>query len=192
MNARRKTGLLTAIAGGAFVISGLLGGTASAGARPATKPNPDHKVTICHAVSGLGETKNGYNIITVDVASIFTKGHDQHVHKGRSDIIPAFTYTDVNDVEHTYPGKGDASWIATGCAPPEETTPETTPDTTPEETTPDTTLVGSEGPTTTAADSGGGELPSTGSNESLALMLGLVLLGLGGVLTTVSRRSVAD
>ena len=51
--------------------------------------NDERKVTICHAVKGEGETKNGYNIISVDKDSI-NPGHAQHNEEGKTDIIPAF------------------------------------------------------------------------------------------------------
>jgi len=70
----------------------------------ATKPNPDHKVTICHRTNS---DTNPYVQITVDIASsgFLKAGHnnhtgplwdptlkDQHVKWG--DIIPPYTYGD--------------------------------------------------------------------------------------------------
>jgi hypothetical protein len=83
-----------------------------------TEPGPnDHRVTICHKVEGLGNTGNGYNIITVDKDSISTlpNGHDTH----EGDIIPAFAAGFVVGPPpkqwNAYPGKGNASLIGTGC-----------------------------------------------------------------------------
>ncbi len=80
----------------------------------ATKPNPEHKVTICHATSSV---KNPYVRITVDVATLFgPKGHLHHVH----DIIPPFSYNGKQ-----YPGLnwlgGEVTWD-NGCHIAEETT----------------------------------------------------------------------
>ena len=62
-------------------------GTVSAGASlaSATKADPDHKVTICHATASKS---NPYVEITVDIASIL--GDSGHGHSGVNigDIIP--------------------------------------------------------------------------------------------------------
>lgn len=44
----------------------------------ATKPDGEHKVWICHATSGEGELKNGFNLIHVDVASTQYEAHLAH------------------------------------------------------------------------------------------------------------------
>ena len=78
--------------------------------------NDEHKVTICHAVNGQGETKNGYNIITVDKDSIAT-GHATESVDGKTDIIPAFAAGSFH--EKSWPafgGQGNASLIGSGCA----------------------------------------------------------------------------
>ncbi len=150
MNGRRGFGLSTAIAGGALVIAGLV---VAPGAAGATQPvDGVHKVTICHAVDGLGETKHGYNVIEVDIASIVTpqnesQDHGHHVHDGRTDIIPPFDYTNGDGVMAHYSGLGDASWIASGCIAPVTTTTSVTtttttvpPDTTVTTLPPDTTV----------------------------------------------------
>src|SRR5215468_2094575 len=41
----------------------------------ATKPNPEHKVTLCHATDSHS---NPYVRITVDVAAVLHNGHDGH------------------------------------------------------------------------------------------------------------------
>jgi LPXTG-motif cell wall-anchored protein len=80
----------------------------SAGIAGATKPNPEHKVTICHATPP-DTAANGYVEITVDVASVGyqNSGHqDQHA----ADIIPPYSYDSF-----TYAGKGDQSILANDC-----------------------------------------------------------------------------
>jgi hypothetical protein len=85
---------------------GVLG--ASASMASATKPDPDHKVTICHATASA---TNPYVVITVDVASIV--GDSGHGNSGvnEGDIIPPFTmdgyvyYGHNWDAEH-YPAAG--------------------------------------------------------------------------------------
>jgi LPXTG-motif cell wall-anchored protein len=55
-------------------------GAASTGGVGATKPDDEgeHKVWICHATAGLGELKNGYDLIEVDVASTKYEAHLAH------------------------------------------------------------------------------------------------------------------
>jgi LPXTG-motif cell wall-anchored protein len=65
-----------------------IGAVAPAGA---TQPDSDgeHKVWVCHATSGLGELKNGYNLIYVDVASTTPNGgHGENDHYGHSTTDP--------------------------------------------------------------------------------------------------------
>jgi hypothetical protein len=68
-----------------MVVAGTLGGSASVAS--ATKGDPEHKVTICHATASK---TNPYVMITVDVASIV--GDSGHGTSGvnEGDIIPAF------------------------------------------------------------------------------------------------------
>jgi hypothetical protein len=115
-----------------------------------TKPNPEHKVTICHAVSGQGELKNGYNEITVDVASIFKHGHDEHLHEGRTDVIPPFVYIGIDGLEHSYPGLGDQSLLPL-CRVPEPTTTTHKPTTTKATTTSTSTSSTSSSTTSTTS-----------------------------------------
>jgi len=80
----------------------------------ATKPSPEHKVTICHALPV--SASHAYNRITVDVASSgYVKGGhhepggsigDKHADGG--DIIPPYTYRSFS-----YPGQ---NWNAEGRA----------------------------------------------------------------------------
>ena len=80
----------------------LLGGVSTA---QATAPRPTHQVTICHRTASAdgGNQHNGYDKITVDIASVSEAekvfngpaGHDSHDQQGNGpggDIIPAFTF----------------------------------------------------------------------------------------------------
>ena len=71
-NKSRLAGLFVAL----FVALSALAFTGTSA--QATKPNPEHKVWVCHATSGLGELKNGYNLIHVDVASTKGQAHLAH------------------------------------------------------------------------------------------------------------------
>jgi len=115
----------------------------------ATKPNPEHKVWVCHATSGLGELKNGYNLIHVDVASTQAPKGDHWQHstykpKKNSKFGWLWDYIDVDP--DNLPGK---------CAPPPPPSTTTTeaPTTTVQETT--TTVAETtttEAPTTTVQE----------------------------------------
>lgn len=78
-----------------------------------TRPTPEHKVVICHGDSGV----HPYVEIEVDVASIFKQGHDEHLHQGRTDVIPPFDYVGILGIVQHYPGLGDQSILANDCAP---------------------------------------------------------------------------
>lgn len=126
----------------------------------ATKPDPEHKVTLCHSTASR---TNPYVVITVDIASVLQEGHDGHTgpifspslpqHADWGDIIPPFD----QGPGQAYPGK---NWTAegqaileNGCELPGPTTTTTAPTSTtagPTTTTaPSTTTTG--GPTTTTA-----------------------------------------
>jgi hypothetical protein len=96
-------------------VVGLLG--ASASLASATKADPDHKVTICHATASA---TNPYVVITVDIASIV--GDSGHGHSGvnAGDIIPPFTMDG-----YTYAGNNwdTAHYPAPGCNLPGVTPP---------------------------------------------------------------------
>jgi LPXTG-motif cell wall-anchored protein len=113
-----------------FMVTGM--GTAQA---TPTDPNADHKVTVCHrtaSVSG-GELKNGYNEITVDIASsgLVKGGHTGHEQVGNGpgpDIIPAyeafakvkgqwkpFSYKGLNLEYVLVDGTTGAEFLANGC-----------------------------------------------------------------------------
>jgi hypothetical protein len=100
-----------------MVVAGTLGGSASMAS--ATKGDPEHKVTICHATAS--ET-NPYVTITVDVASIV--GDSGHGNSGvnEGDIIPAFEIAG-----YSYPGHNLDLLPAEGCGlptpPPDEEPP---------------------------------------------------------------------
>jgi hypothetical protein len=88
----RRTIARAAVA--ATVALGAVGACASLAS--ATKPDPEHKVTICHATASKS---NPYVVITVDIASIV--GDSGHGHSGvnAGDIIQPF---DMDG--YSYPG----------------------------------------------------------------------------------------
>lgn len=118
----RKTIVTLALIAPAMIPATILGMATPA---QATKPAPEHKVTICHATAS--ET-NPYVQITVDIASsgYLKAGHSSH----EGDIIPPYTYEDFS-----FAGQGDQSILANGCEVPGEPT-ETPPPTTPPPTEP--------------------------------------------------------
>ncbi len=93
--------MATRAAAVAMVAAGAVGACASIAS--ATKPDPGHKVTICHATASAS---NPYVVISVDIASIV--GDSGHGHSGvnAGDIIPPFemdgySYAGNNwDVDH--------------------------------------------------------------------------------------------
>jgi hypothetical protein len=138
-----------------FVLFGIAPSAANA-----TKPDPEHKVTLCHATDSYS---NPYVEITVDVASVLHNGHDGHdgpvfypaipKHTKWGDIIPPFDFG---------PGEvyGGKNWtpdgiaiLNNGCnAPsiPTTTTTSSVPETTTVAPTTTTSLVGG---TTTSTSS---------------------------------------
>jgi LPXTG-motif cell wall-anchored protein len=115
----------------------------------ATQPT-GHKVDVCHATSGEGELKNGYNLINVDIASAGypdSEGNNNHAsHDGTfgnmvgPDIIAAYEYQPAEGPLFVYPGYNldyvfnagepnettGAEFLANGCqfnTPPEEPEP---------------------------------------------------------------------
>jgi hypothetical protein len=85
---------------------------ASANVASATKPDPAHKVTICHATASA---TNPYVVITVDIASIVgDAGHGKSgVNAG--DIIPPFTMDGYSYAGHNWDA---AHYPAAGCVIP--------------------------------------------------------------------------
>jgi hypothetical protein len=90
----------------------------------ATAP-PNHQVTICHRTGSTdgGNQHNGYDIITVDIASsgFVVGGHDHHEQVGNGpsgDLIPAYDYVRADGTVFQYPGKNLTAVIggATGAA----------------------------------------------------------------------------
>ena len=125
--------------------------------RNATQPNPEHKVTLCHATDSYSHP---YVRITVDVASVLHHGHDGHTgpvfyaaipkHTKWGDVIPPFDF----GPGEKYAGK---NWTAVGialfnngCAGPSSPTT-TTPSTAPPSTAPPTTAPPTTAPQTTSS-----------------------------------------
>lgn len=113
-----RTGLITAALTVALVAS--VGGAATA-----TKPNPDHKVPVCHKVNGEGELKNGWNSIVVDIASSgYVQGGHHGGHPGNTpnDIIPPYEYQMADGSTFNYPGQNwsaeTQAFHANGCKTP--------------------------------------------------------------------------
>jgi hypothetical protein len=131
----------------AMLVAFMMGGAWS-WATPPVKTG--HKVDVCHATSGKGELKNGYNSITVDIASAGypdSEGNRNHAsHDGTlgnmvgPDIIAAYEYQPAEGPLFVYPGYNldyvfnagepnettGAEFLANGCqfnTPPEEPEP---------------------------------------------------------------------
>jgi len=154
-------GISTIALGVIFILIGV--GATLAGA---TKPNPDHKVTLCHATDSY---TNPYVVITTDVASVLHHGHGDHdgpvfspalpKHTKWGDIIPPFNF----GPGETYAGK---NWTAAGISifddacevPANTTTTQSPPTTTPPPTTlppPPSTTTTQPGETTTTSSAPG-------------------------------------
>jgi hypothetical protein len=99
---RTRKSSATSLAGIAMILVGMFSialaglGVSIAGA---TKPNPEHKITLCHRTDSRS---NPYVTESVDVASALFEGHDGHngpvfspdlpKHVKWGDIIPAFDF----------------------------------------------------------------------------------------------------
>jgi LPXTG-motif cell wall-anchored protein len=108
-------------------------------AASATQPNPEHKVTICHAHPADSLT-GPWVSITVDVASVGYQ-HQGHQSEHDGDIIPPYQYTDVEGTTFIFEGKGDQAILENGCAAIDVSptpTPTTPPPTSPPPTKPPT------------------------------------------------------
>ncbi len=103
---------------------------ANSSAAQATQPNPEHKVTICHAHPADSLT-GPWVSITVDVASVGYQ-HQGHESEHDGDIIPAYSYVNVEGQTFSYAGKGNQAILESGCVA--LTTPTPTPTVTPTET----------------------------------------------------------
>jgi len=172
--------------------------TAFSSAALATAPNPEHKVTICHATPA-DTAAEGWVSITVDVASVgyMQSGHqDEH----DADIIPPWSYTDGNSDTVSYDGK---NWDATGqailrngCKAPDasESAPasETPFESFQGETaTPFESFQGETAtPNRTAPPSGTADDSSGGSTPLFALLVSGLFGGLGVAAARRQRRAV--
>ncbi len=93
---RRK--MLASVAAAAAAVA-IISTVAVPIAANATQPNPDHKVTLCHATHSYS---NPYVEISVDVAAVLNGGHGNHVgpvfdpslpkHDDWGDIIASFDF----------------------------------------------------------------------------------------------------
>jgi hypothetical protein len=153
----------------------------------ATEPNPEHKVTICHAHPADSVT-GPWVSITVDVASVgYQQSGHQDEHDG--DIIPAYSYVNSDYTVFTYPGKGDPSILEAGCKAAVSPSPTPTPSETP--STAPTEPPKSPGPPKTRHPGTPGPLALTGFSGRAAAAAGiLAALGLG--LLWLSREKVKE
>ena len=128
--ARKKSA--TSLAGIAMILVGTLTMVLGVGASVAgaTKPNPEHKVTLCHRTASR---TNPYVVITVDVASVLkTHGHDSHngpvfsttlaKHVKWGDIIPPFDFGPGEQYEGKNWTAAGQAILANGCNLPGTTT----------------------------------------------------------------------
>ena len=118
---------------GWLVVAGLIGAAIVApSAALATRPDPGHKVTICHATNS---NTNPYIVESVDIASSgYVKGgHADHTgpiwdatlkarHISWGDIIPTYTYGTFSYVGLNWTAQGQAIWNA-GCMIPKPPSP---------------------------------------------------------------------
>lgn len=109
----------TIYAGLALMLSGL-GLVAFATTADATKPAPEHKVTICHATPP-DTAAQGWVSITVDVASVGYQ-HQGHESEHDADIIPAYAYGDFTfdgkNLSTDFDGALGSDILANGCEKP--------------------------------------------------------------------------
>jgi hypothetical protein len=120
----------------ALLVALLFAVTLTGGVATATKPSPDHKVTICHATAAPA-----YRTITVDIASsgYVRGGHHRGVdaldskHSEGGDIIPPYTYKSFDYLGQNWTREGRAIF-KNGCRVPPPVprpTPSPTPTPTP-------------------------------------------------------------
>lgn len=106
----------------------LVVGVATSATATNTDPNEGHKVTICHRTGSAtgGNQHNGYDIITVDIASsgYVQGGHTNHEQVGNGpggDVIPAYDAWAKDGkewVEFHFPGKNLGDWDKCHTPPP--------------------------------------------------------------------------
>lgn len=203
---KRSLGIVLGLAIG---IVGMLGAVSSA-----TPPNPDHRVTICHAHPADSLT-GPWVEITVDVASVGYQ-HSGHEDQHDGDVIPPYTYTARDGTVFTYAGKGDQEILANGCeaiepsptpTPTETVTPTPTPTDTPSPTptptcTSPTPVHCGPSPTPTPTDTHSPKPPHTseppattprntaftGNDTAVPIVVGVILLAIGLGLLWLGRR----
>lgn len=137
-----RRALIAVLLAGFLTVVGLY----AAEAAHATKPDPGHKVTLCHRT---GSATNPYVVVTTDIASDgYVKGghtgHDQIGNGLGGDIIPAYTYQDFSfpgkNLDFVFPnGETGAEVLAAGCvltneSPSPTPTPTDSPTPTPTDT----------------------------------------------------------
>lgn len=190
--ARVRMGVLVTVTG--LVLMG-----AGVTAAQATKPAPNHKVTLCHRTGSAtgGNLHNGYTLITVDIASVANatnvRGHDNHNQIGNGpggDIIPSYTYKTF-----TYPGKnvgnGGQAFLDNGCKKVERKTPTTpTKPTTPAKVTTTTSAVVPPAANPLPKAAAGGQADTSGQLLAGGLTGLAALLALGGGFMLRRRHGV--
>jgi hypothetical protein len=115
-----------------LILAASVSGTTSVSA---TKPDPNHKVTICHALPT--SASHAFNVLTVDIASsgYVRGGHHRpggslgSKHSEGGDIIPPYQYRDFDYPGQNWTRKGRAIF-ENGCRTPNPT-PRPTPNPTP-------------------------------------------------------------
>jgi hypothetical protein len=95
----------------------------------ATQPDPDHKVTLCHATQS---ESNPYSLVTVDVAAVLSGGHGDHTgpvfdpsltkQDGWGDIIPPFDFGPGEQYAGMNMTPAGQAILAAGCEPEAVTT----------------------------------------------------------------------
>ena len=157
-----------------------LGSTASA------TTGEDHKVWVCHATSGQGELKNGYNLIHVDIASTQGEAHLAHATTDPKDNKEFGTLYDYIDVDpEDLPGK-------CGVTPPVTTLPPVVTTTQPPVVSVGTAPPPPTPPPFTPTATEGDKLPATGNSTGLIALIAVATLGAGAAITGLSRRKVLN
>jgi len=120
----------------ATLVALLTGLFAVSGVATATKPAPDHKVTICHATAAFDSNDNRkYVVETVDIASTgYVKGGHYSPpanlgakHEDGGDIIPPYTYEEFVFEGFNWTDEGQAIWENDCVVPVSNETPTPSP-----------------------------------------------------------------